>query len=171
MEEASRHLTGAVDRDLIRRQLSGVRERGYAIAGDRAMTERFMRLVRGSHTGRDSYARMWADIATMRRQIETDQGFSWNEVVVVQVPVFGADGDVVLALYAIGLPLWPTSNRTNASSNGCGAPLSACRSGSPGRKTGTTGRALRRRTAQSPRAVRNTASLPGQSSQWGWGSP
>ncbi|HWI30692.1 MAG TPA: flavin reductase [Microbacterium sp.] len=103
-EEASRHLTGAVDRDLIERQLSGVRERGYAIAGDRAMTERFMRLIRGSHTDRDSYARMWADIATMRRQIETDQGFSWNKVVVVQVPVFGADGDVVLALYAIGLP-------------------------------------------------------------------
>ncbi|WP_297789590.1 flavin reductase [Microbacterium sp.] len=103
-EEASRHLTGSVDRALIERQLSGVRERGYAIAGDRVMTERFMRLVRGSPTDRDSYARMWADIATMRRWLDSDQGFSWREVAVVQVPVFDTTGDVVLALYAIGLP-------------------------------------------------------------------
>lgn len=103
-EEASRHLTGSVDRALIERQLCGVRERGYAIAGDRAMTERFMGLVRESPADRDSCARMWADIANMRGWLDSDQGFSWSDVAVVQVPVFDVAGEVVLALYAIGLP-------------------------------------------------------------------
>lgn len=103
-EEASRHLTGSVDRELIRGLLHGVRERGYAVAGDLDLTERFLRLTRESDAGRDSYARMWAQIATSKRELETEDGIDWRKVAVVQVPVFGPNGDVVLGLYAIGLP-------------------------------------------------------------------
>ena len=101
-EEASRHLTGSVDRKLLEELLRGVRERGYAVAGDRAMTERFLQLTQGSQADRDSYAQIWAEIAAGRARLETEEGVAWNEVAVVQVPVFDADGDVALGLYAIG---------------------------------------------------------------------
>ena len=101
-EEASRHLTGSVDRALIEDQLRGVRERGYAIAGDQALTDRFLRLVRGNRTDRVAYARVWAEIAASRRRLEDDDGVHWGEVAVVQVPIFDEGGDVVLSIYAIG---------------------------------------------------------------------
>jgi flavin reductase (DIM6/NTAB) family NADH-FMN oxidoreductase RutF/DNA-binding IclR family transcriptional regulator len=102
-EEASRHLTGSVDRSLIEQQLRGVRERGYAIAGDQALTNRFLDVVRGADAGRESYARVWAEIAASRRRLETEGGVHWDEVAVVQFPVFGPNGEVVLSLDAIGL--------------------------------------------------------------------
>ncbi|MFV0375087.1 flavin reductase [Microbacterium sp.] len=102
-EEASRHLTGGVDRELIARQLSGIRARGYAIAGNRDLTQRFVQLTRGTGVARESYAQMWAAIAESRRRLETDAGVDWRNVAVVQVPVFGAEDQVVLSLYAVGL--------------------------------------------------------------------
>jgi flavin reductase (DIM6/NTAB) family NADH-FMN oxidoreductase RutF/DNA-binding IclR family transcriptional regulator len=100
-EEASRHLTGAVDRPLLERILSGVRERGYAVAGDAGLTADFLRLARSADVDRETYARIWADIATSRAELEPDGSVDWSRVAVVQMPVFGPDGEVVMALYAI----------------------------------------------------------------------
>lgn len=111
-EEASRHLTGSVDRALIEDQLRGVRDRGYAIAGDQALTDRFLGLVRGHRTDRDAYARVWAEIAASRRRLEDGDGVHWDEVAVVQVPVFDEEGDVVMSIYAIG---WQRSASPHAS--------------------------------------------------------
>lgn len=100
-EEASRHLTGAVDRPLLERILSGVRDRGYAIAGDATLTADFLRLARTSDVEREEYARIWSDISTSRPELEPDGVIDWRRVAVVQMPVFGPAGEVVMALYAI----------------------------------------------------------------------
>ncbi|WP_248240001.1 flavin reductase [Microbacterium kunmingense] len=100
-EEASRHLTGAVDRPLLQRILSGVRERGYAVAGDATLTADFLRLARSAGVERETYARIWADIATSRAELEPDGSVDWSRVAVVQMPVFSPDGEVAMALYAI----------------------------------------------------------------------
>lgn len=102
-EESSRHLTGGVDRELIERQLAGIRQRGYAIAGDRDLTEQFVQLTRGTGVARETYAQIWVAISESRRRLETDAGIDWSRVAVIQVPVFDPDGQVVLSLYAIGL--------------------------------------------------------------------
>jgi len=106
-EEASRHLTGAVDRDLIGALLQGIRDRGYAVAGDSVLTDRFLELSRATDTGRDSYARMWGEIAEEKRLIEAGGDVEWSRVAVVQFPVFDGQRDPVLALDVIVRPPHP----------------------------------------------------------------
>lgn len=101
-EEASRHLIGVVDRDLIERQLNGVRERGFAVAGDAELTRRFLDLVHAPSPSRTAYVEMWQQISRSRRSLEQADGVVWENVAVVQVPVHDpTTGDVLLGLYAI----------------------------------------------------------------------
>jgi flavin reductase (DIM6/NTAB) family NADH-FMN oxidoreductase RutF/DNA-binding IclR family transcriptional regulator len=100
-EEAARHLVGRVDREAIAHQLATVRRRGFAVVVARSVENRFFSALRPSEP-RESYARMWAEVAThWTEPAGTDAA---ERVVGIQLPVFSRDGEVALALTVADLP-------------------------------------------------------------------
>lgn len=167
-EEASRHLTGSVNRPLIERLLSAVRARGYAIAGDRQMTERFLHLARQRSADRDSLAELWEEIAAGRLDLESDGEVTWGNVAVIQMPVFGREGEVLLSLYAIRLPELPdersfdlVAEKLRAAADGIGQRIRLAQNANNER--GLVG-------VESNRAHESIHTLAADFPQWGWGS-
>lgn len=100
--EGARHLIGRVEREQIARQLDGVRERGYGLVGRRPAGPRFDTLFSGGAT-RSALAQTWEEMFTVGGGLDDDPERAWQRVSGIQVPVFGDDGQVVLALYATSL--------------------------------------------------------------------
>lgn len=101
--EGSRHLVGRVERAQIARQLEGVRARGYGLVGRRPTGARFDTLFAGS-TPRIALAQTWEEMLALGGELEGDPEQVWRRASGIQIPVFGADGHVILALYATALP-------------------------------------------------------------------
>lgn len=101
--EVARHLIGRVEREQIARQLDGVRRRGYGLVGRRPTGPRFDTLFSGT-TSRGALAQTWEEMFAVGGDLDGDPEQEWQRVSGIQVPVFGSDGQVVLALYASELP-------------------------------------------------------------------
>ena len=104
--EGSRHLLGRVEREKIARQLEGVRTRGCGLVGRRPTGPRFDTLF-AENASRGALAQTWEEMLALGGDLDEAPERVWQRVSGVQVPVFGADGEAVLALYATELPELP----------------------------------------------------------------
>lgn len=101
--EGARHLIGSVDRAALSQLLANTRARGYSVSTDRALGDRFERLLREDGR-RESYAEVWSTIAEQNKLVHEAGGLKPQEVNSIQAPAFGPDGAVDIVVTANDLP-------------------------------------------------------------------
>jgi flavin reductase (DIM6/NTAB) family NADH-FMN oxidoreductase RutF/DNA-binding IclR family transcriptional regulator len=95
--ERARHLVGAVDRRRVEGQLAAIRERGYGVSVDKDLTGRFIGLVTDPTVAHESYAHVWSEYASQTIE-SVSSALPLSDIAAIQVPVFDAQGSVVLGL-------------------------------------------------------------------------
>lgn len=95
--ERARHLVGAVDRRRVEAHVAAIRERGYAVSVDQGLTSRFMGLITDPTVEHESYARVWSEYASQTIE-NVSSALPSSDIAAIQVPVFDAQGSVVLGL-------------------------------------------------------------------------